>query len=291
MPKRSRRKAKNPIIRFITLDFLRNPQPKVAVLPLKGVIGSVGKLRGKGLIADELRDTIKKAFALSGLKAVAVVINSPGGSPVQSSLIYNMIREYAEEKDIPVITFAEDVCASGGYWLACAGDEIFAHPASIVGSIGVVASGFGLQEFIKKHGIERRVYTQGENKVMLDPFLPEKQEDVNRLLVVQRDVHDAFKALVIKSRGKRLNADTDELFSGAFWSGVQAKDMGLVDGLGDVYTIMKERYGKQVKLVPITAKKPFLGGLLGSRLNASSHWTDELLSSVEERSIWQRFGL
>ncbi|MBM3618942.1 MAG: S49 family peptidase [Alphaproteobacteria bacterium] len=290
MKKRSRRKSKNPIIRLVTLDFIRNPQPKVAILPLKGVIGSVGKLRGKGLVADELRDTIKKAFALSGLKAVAVVINSPGGSPVQSSLIFNIIRECAEEKDVPVVAFAEDVCASGGYWLACAGDEIYANAASIVGSIGVVASGFGLQEFIKKHGIERRVYTQGENKVMLDPFLPEKEEDVNRLLAVQRDVHEAFKALVLKSRGKRLNADGDELFSGAFWSGAQAKDMGLVDGLGDVYTVMKERYGEQVKLVPITAKKPFLGGLLGSRLS-SAHWTDELLSSVEERSIWHRFGL
>lgn len=290
MKKRSRRKSKNPLLRLVTLDFIRNPHPKVAILPLKGVIGSVGKLRGKGLVADELRDTIKKAFSLSGLKAVAIVINSPGGSPVQSSLIFNIIRECAEEKDVPVVAFAEDLCASGGYWLACAGDEIYANAASIVGSIGVVASGFGLQEFIKKHGIERRIYTQGENKVMLDPFLPEKQEDVNRLLAVQRDVHDAFKELVVKSRGKRLNADSDELFSGAFWSGTQAKDMGLVDGIGDVYGVMKERYGEQVKLVPITAKKPFLGGLLGSRVNGV-HWTDELLSSVEERSIWHRFGL
>lgn len=289
MPAR-RPKIVKSLIRLLTLDFIRNPRPRVAVISLKGVIGTVGKFRGKGLTADDLRDSIKDAFSLSGLKAVALAINSPGGSPVQSSLIYNAIREYAYEKRIPVISFAEDVCASGGYWLACAGDEIFAHPASIVGSIGVVASGFGLQEFIERHGIQRRVYTQGENKAMLDPFLPEKQEDIDRLLNVQRHVHDAFKNLVFEARGKKLNADSDELFSGAFWSGVQARDMGLIDGLGDLYTTMKERYGKEVKFVTVEPKKPFFKGLLNSRLNRI-HWIDALLSSVEERSIWQRFGL
>lgn len=289
MIKRLHRKTTKPLINLLTLDFLRNPKPKVAVLSLKGVIGNVGKMRGRGLVADELRDSIRQAFELSNLKAVALVVNSPGGSPVQSALIYNLIRDAALEKDVPVIAFAEDVCASGGYWLACAGEEIYAHAASIVGSIGVVASTFGLDEFIQRHGISRRIYTQGENKVMLDPFLPEKQEDVDRLLSVQRDVHDAFKALVIQSRGKRLNADSDELFSGAFWSGVQARDMGLVDGLGDVYTVMKERYGKRIKLVNITPKKPFFASLLNS--NYKAHWTAELLNAVEERSLWNRFGL
>lgn len=290
MSKRPRRKSKKSLHRFLTLDFLRNPTPKVAIIPLKGVIGHVGKLRGKGLSADDLRDSILSAFKLTNLKAVALAINSPGGSPVQSALIHTLIREQAAEHDVPVIAFAEDVCASGGYWLACAGDEIYSHPASIVGSIGVVASGFGLDQFIQRHGIARRVYTQGENKAMLDPFLPEKQEDVDRLLNVQRDVHAAFKELVIKTRGKRLNADSDELFSGAFWSGSQAKDLGLVDGLGDVYTIMQERYGKEVKLVTVSPKKSLFKGFLGSRANGI-HWTDALLSTVEERSIWQRFGL
>jgi len=284
------RKAVKPVIRLLTLDFLRNPKPKVAVIPLKGVIGNLGRLRNKGLVIDELRDTIEQAFAMNP-KAVAVVINSPGGSPVQSALIHDAIRDLAEEKDIPVYAFAEDVCASGGYWLACVGDEIFAHPASVVGSIGVVASGFGFEEFIARHGIQRRVYTQGENKAMLDPFLPEKQEDINRLLNVQRDVHEAFKYHVKHARGKRLNADSDELFSGAFWSGAQAMDMGLVDGLGDVRSIMRDKYGKHVKLRYLKPGKSFFSSLLSGHANTHQHWTAEMLSTVEERGFWQRFGL
>lgn len=283
------RKAVKPLVNLVTLDFLRNPKPRVAVLPLKGVIGNVGRFRSKGLVMDELRDSIEKAFT-GGAKAVAVVINSPGGSPVQSALIHDAIRHLADEKDMPVYTFAEDVCASGGYWLACAGDEIYAHKASIVGSIGVVAAGFGFVDFIERHGIERRIYTQGENKSMLDPFQPEKQEDVHRLLNVQRDVHESFKNHVKAARGKRLNADADELFSGAFWSGAQALDMGLVDGLGDVSSIMREKFGNNVKLDYIKQSKSFLGGLLGSRFK-SEHWSAEVISTMEERSIWGRFGL
>lgn len=283
------RKVVKPVIRLLTLDFLRNPSPKVAVIQLKGVIGSVGRLRGKGLIIDDLRDSIEQAFAMKP-KAVAVVINSPGGSPVQSAFIHDAIRDLADEHDIPVYAFAEDVCASGGYWLACVGDEIFAHPASIVGSIGVVASGFGFEEFIERHGIQRRVYTQGENKAMLDPFLPEKQEDINRLLSVQRDVHESFKNHVKHARGKRLNADSDELFSGAFWSGAQAMDMGLVDGLGEVRSIMRDKFGKKVKLRYIKPSKGLLSGLFSSKLR-SEHWTAEMLATVEERSVWSRFGL
>lgn len=275
-----------PTMRLLTLDFLRNPSPKVAVLPLKGIIGGAGRIRGKGLTIDDMRENIEQAFNM-GAKAVAVVINSPGGSPVQSAMIHDLIRDLADEKDIPVYTFAEDVCASGGYWLACAGDEIYAHNASIVGSIGVVASGFGFVEFIERHGIERRIYTQGENKAMLDPFEPEKQEDINRLLSVQRDVHEAFKSHVKHTRGKRLNADSDELFSGAFWSGKQALDMGLVDGLGDMRSIMREKFGQRVRFCYIKPRKQFLGMLL----NSKAHWTQELLNSIEERSIWSRFGI
>jgi signal peptide peptidase SppA len=282
------RKAIKPFMRLITLDFMRNPRPKVAVLNLKGVIGSAGRFRSKGLTIDDLRESIEQAFTMNP-KAVAVVINSPGGSPVQSALIHDMIRDLGEEKDIPIYTFAEDICASGGYWLACAGDEIYAHNASIVGSIGVVASGFGFVEFIQRHGIERRIYTQGENKAMLDPFEPEKQEDINRLLGVQRDVHEAFKAHVIHARGKRLNADGDELFSGAFWSGKQALDMGLVDGLGDVRSIMREKFGDKVNLRFIKPSKSFFAGLLGSKQR--EHWVAEAMAQIEERSIWSRYGL
>lgn len=283
------RKVIKPVIRLLTLDFLRNPSPKVAIIPLRGVIGNLGRLRNKGLVIDDLRDSIEQAFA-SRPKAVAVLINSPGGSPVQSALIHDAMRDLAEEKDIAVYAFAEDVCASGGYWLACVGDEIYAHPASIVGSIGVVASGFGFDEFIARHGIQRRIYTQGENKAMLDPFQPEKQEDINRLLNVQRDVHEAFKNHVKHARGKRLNADSDELFSGAFWSGAQAMDMGLVDGLGDVRSVMREKFGENVKFRYFKPGKSLVSGLLGSKLSAE-HWTAEMLSTVEERSFWQRFGL
>jgi serine protease SohB len=289
MIRRLHRKAVKPALRLLTLDFLRNPTPVVAVLPLKGVIGNLGRLRSKGLIIDDLRDSIDNAFN-TGAKAVALVINSPGGSPVQSALIADAIRELADEKDLPVYAFAEDVCASGGYWLACAADEIYAHNASVVGSIGVVASGFGFVDFIERHGIQRRVYTQGENKSMLDPFQPEKQEDINRLLGVQHDVHEAFKQHVKQARGKRLNADADELFSGAFWSGKQALDMGLVDGLGDVHSVMREKFGKQVKLRFIKPNKSLFSSLLSSRMS-TRHWSGELLSTVEERSLWARFGL
>ncbi|MCH2547579.1 MAG: S49 family peptidase [Alphaproteobacteria bacterium] len=284
-----KRKCIKPAIRLLTLDFLRNPSPKVAVLHLKGVIGSAGRFRSKGLVIDELRDIIEKAFNIDA-KAVAVVINSPGGSPVQSALIHDAVQHLAREKDIPIFCFAEDVCASGGYWLACMGEEIYAHRASIVGSIGVVASGFGFTNFIAQHGIERRIYTQGENKAMLDPFQPEKQEDIDRLLSVQHDVHEAFKEHVKLARGKRLNADSDELFSGAFWSGKQAMEMGLVDGLGDVDSVMREKYGDKVKLHYIKPSKSFIAGLFSSKFTAN-HIVSDALSTVEERGIWARFGL
>lgn len=163
-------KIMKPLLNLLTFDFIRNPRPKVAVIPLRGIIGVTGKTRNKGLTLDDLRETLELAFAIPGLKAVALAINSPGGSPVQSSMIHDAIRHLSDEKDIPVYAFVEDLCASGGYWLACAGEEIYAHNASIVGSIGVVSAGFGFPQFLARHGIERRVYTQGENKSMLDPF-------------------------------------------------------------------------------------------------------------------------
>lgn len=274
------------ILRVFTLYYLRKPRPKIAVVPLKGVVGNLGKWRSRGLVLDEWQETLEKAFSISNLKAVALVINSPGGSPVQAELLSSTIRRLAEEKKVPVYAFAEDVCASGGYWLACAGEEIYAHTSSIVGSIGVIAAGFGLQELIARHGIERRVYHQGENKAMLDPFLPQREEDVHRLLSVQHDVHMAFIEHVKQSRGRRLNADEEELFSGAFWSGKQAKDMGLIDGIGDVTGVIQDKFGKKVKFVRCTPAKSFFS-LFSSRLN----WTQSLLSGIEERLHWDRFGL
>lgn len=277
---------------FVTLGHLRNAIPKVAVLQLKGVIGDTARLRGKGLTLEEVRPQIEKAFETKGIHAVAVSINSPGGSPVQSALIHDEICRLADEKNIPVAAFVEDVCASGGYWIACAADEIYAHSTSIVGSIGVVMSGFGLDKLIERIGVTRRIYTQGENKVILDPFQPEKQEDVNRILTIQRDIHTAFKELVKKSRGKRLNADEDELFSGAFWSGVAARDLGLVDGIGNIETIMKNKFGKKVKLIRIEPKKGFISSLLkGKAFAPKAHWSQEMLSTIEERMHWSRFGL
>ncbi len=284
------RKIVRPLCKLATLEPVRKPSPKVAVIPLKGVIGTVGKWRSKGLVLDELKDSLESAFN-SGAKAVALAINSPGGSPVQSYLIYDAIRRLSREKKIPVYAFAEDVCASGGYWLACAGDEIYACPASVVGSIGVVAAGFGFPEFLERHGIERRVYTQGENKAMLDPFQPEKQEDIERLLSVQHDVHASFKDLVINRRRKRLNADSDELFSGAFWSGKQAHDLGLVDGLGSMESVLREKLGERVKLVPFTPKKG-LAGIFSSKLGISQtqNLPEAAFTAVEEQVLWQRFG-
>lgn len=276
------------VCQLITLKPLRERGPKVAVLRLQGVIGSSGRIRGKGLNIDELRPLIEKAFH-GRPDAVAVVINSPGGSPVQSSLIHDAIREQGEEKDIPIYTFAEDVCASGGYWLACVGDEIYAHPASIVGSIGVISAGFGFDRLIHHYGIDRRVYTQGENKNMLDPFAPEDPNDVAHLLSVQRDVQDSFIHHVIHARGKRLNGDSDSLFSGAFWSGSQAMDLGLVDGLGNVYAVMKEKLGDKTRFTHIRPHRSFLKNLFAS--HGKDDWATTLLSALETKALWQRFGL
>ena len=276
------------LCQVIPFNPLRNKSPKVVVLRLQGVIGATGKLRGKGLTLDDLRPLIEKAFRMKP-DAVAVVINSPGGSPVQSALIHDAIREKGEEKDIPIYTFAEDVCASGGYWLACAGDEIYAHSSSIVGSIGVIAAGFGFDRLINHYGIDRRVYTMGENKNMLDPFAPENPDDVAHLLNVQRDVHEAFIHHVVHARGKRLNGDSDVLFSGAFWSGAQAMDLGLVDGLGNVYSVMKEKLGDKTRFTHLHPHKPFLKNLFSSQ--NGEDWATTLISALETKALWQRFGL
>ena len=228
---------------------------------------------------------------------MALVVNSPGGSAVQSALIAGRIRSLAEEHGLPVIAFAEDVAASGGYWLACAADEIFANEASIVGSIGVVSSGFGFQDLIARYGVERRVHTAGESKATLDPFLPEKEEDVAHLKETQEAVHDHFKDYVRSRRGDRIDAESDELFTGSFWTGPRAVELGLIDGLGDIRTVMRERYGKDVQFVPITERKSMLRSLFGrfgtsvTLERAFDGLPEQALGTLEERAVWARFGL
>lgn len=258
-----------------------------------------------GLTLATAAGAIEKAFAFSKLPSVAITINSPGGSPVQSHLIYKRIRQLADERGKRVYVFCEDVAASGGYFLALAGDEIYADPSSIVGSIGVISSGFGFEKAIERLGISRRVYTAGAAKGTLDPFLPERPDDVARLKALQKDVHDVFIGIVKERRRQRLMADDVELFSGAFWSGPRAHEMGLVDGLSDLRTKMRELHGEGVRLrsIPLQA-----GGLLGRlrrlpEIGLSRSGGDDvaiampmtiadgLLSSIEARALWARFGL
>ena len=267
---------------------LKNQPPKVAVISLHGVIGSGGRGKSAGIQLQGMEEYITKAFALNGVKAVALSINSPGGSPVQSALIYNKIRREAAKHNLPVYTFAEDVCASGGYWLACAGEEIYAMESSIVGSIGVVAGGFGFHELIQRHGIERRIYTAGKSKAMLDPFKPEKPEDVEHLKSLQADVHESFKALVRDARGERISKDEDTLFSGSFWSGKKALELGLIDGLGDAETILREKFGDKVKLVPFIPNRSWLKDKLG--MTFARDLAESVIDAAESRAHWGRFG-
>ncbi len=215
-------------------------------IKLSGVIGNVGKFR-QGIDFSSQEEIIKKAFSIKKASAVAVTVNSPGGSPVQSHLIYKFIREQAKKNKKKVIVFAEDVAASGGYLISCAGDEIYANSSSIIGSIGVIYSSFGFKDLIQKIGVQRRVYTAGKNKSTLDPFLDEKQEDIDRLKNIQLELHKDFINVVEESRGTKLKKETGvELFSGEFWSGRKAKDLGLIDGIGNADQILKKKFGEEV---------------------------------------------
>src|SRR5256712_6430590 len=224
---------------------LRRGAAVVPVVRLSGLIGAVTPLRPGMSLAGVAR-TLERAFSMKNAKAVALVINSPGGSPVQSRQIHLRIRQLAAEKKLPVLVFVEDVAASGGYMIGCAGDEIFCDPSSILGSIGVVGGSFGFQELIKRIGVERRLYTAGEHKAMLDPFLPENPEDVERLKALQRDIHQDFIGLVKRSRGARLKGPEKTLFSGEYWTGSKAIELGLSDGIGDLRATLRARFGEDV---------------------------------------------
>jgi len=257
----------------------------IAHIKLNGVIGNAGKFK-QGIDFAGQEEIIEKAFSLKKGKVVAITINSPGGSPVQSHLIYKFIRAQANKNKKKVIVFAEDVAASGGYLIACAGDEIYANSSSIIGSIGVIYSSFGFTELIKKIGVERRVHTAGKNKSSLDPFQEEKSEDIERLKNIQLDLHKDFIKVVEESRGAKLKKNGIELFSGEFWAGSKAKELGLVDGLGNANEILKEKFGDDVVIKKFEKSK----GWLSKKLSSSSNQIDQLANILEERSIWQRYG-
>lgn len=285
------------LMQFLPARF----RPGTAVVPvvrLSGVIGAVTPLR-PGLTLAGVARVLERAFSYRHAKAVALVINSPGGSPVQSRQIYLRIKHLAAEKKLPVLVFVEDVAASGGYMIACAGDEIICDPSSILGSIGVVGGSFGFQEAIKRLSIERRLYTSGEHKAMLDPFLPENPEDVAKLKAIQREIHQIFISLVKESRGARLKGSDDTLFAGEYWAGDSSVALGLADSIGDLRSTLRARYGDKV-LTPVIAQPTgLLSGLLGrkspgagqlSALESMAGLPDDLISAVETRAIWAKFG-
>jgi signal peptide peptidase SppA len=276
-------------------------RPGIAVVPvvrLSGVIGAVTPLRPGMSLAGVAR-MLERAFEMKNAKAVALVINSPGGSPVQSRQIYVRIRQLAAEKKLPVLVFVEDVAASGGYMIACAGDEIFCDPSSILGSIGVVGGAFGFQDLIKKIGIERRLYTAGAHKAMLDPFLPENPDDVARVKALQREIHAIFIALVKQSRASRLKGADDVLFTGEYWAGETSVSLGLADAIGDLRSTLRARYGDKVLTPVIAPATGMLSSLLGRKsagagalasLDGFAGLPDELISALETRAIWAKFG-
>src|SRR5580704_10346465 len=282
------------------LDILparfRRGSTVVPVVRLSGVIGAVTPLR-QGMTLAGVAKMLERAFSMKNAKAVALLINSPGGSPVQSRQIYLRIRQLAAEKGLPVLVFVEDVAASGGYMIACAGDEIFCDPSSILGSIGVVGGSFGFQELIKKMGVERRLYTAGAHKATLDPFLPEDPDDVARLKALQREIHAIFIALVKQSRGARLRGADDVLFTGEYWAGETSISLGLADQIGDLRSTLRARFGDKVLTPVIAPATGMLSGLLGRRsagtlasLEGIPGLPEEVISALESRAIWARFG-
>jgi serine protease SohB len=287
-----------------TLEFLlklvparfRTDIPVVPVVRLSGVIGAITPMR-PGLMLSNTAQSLDRAFETRNARAIALIINSPGGSPAQSHLIFRRIRQLAAEKNLPVIAFIEDVGASGGYMLACAADEIICDPFSIVGSIGVVGGSFGFPKLMEKLGVERRLYTSGERKAMLDPFQPEKPEDVKRIKAIQKDIHEHFIALVEERRGSKLkNSEKKTLFSGEFWTAQTAIEFGLADSIGDLRSTLRERYGEKVRTPLISTERTFFGRKIPGftsleNLTRQPGLVADLLAAVEERAWWSRYGL
>ncbi|MBX4336152.1 S49 family peptidase [Bartonella raoultii] len=282
------------------MDVIKNLIPprfysnklEIPVVRLHGAIMDSTTPIARTLSLSRCASSLEKAFSHKKAPVVALLINSPGGSPVQSRFIFKRIRDLAEEKKKQVLVFIEDIAASGGYMIACAGDEIFADPSSIVGSIGVVSASFGFPELLKKVGIERRVYTAGKNKAVLDPFQPEKKADIDHLKSLQLEVHQTFIDLVKERRTTKLSDDSD-IFTGMFWSGKKGVELGLIDGLNDVRSVIKERFGDDAKLRLITPPKGLLGTKTPSGISAHAAYTavDSAFMIAQERMLWQRYGL
>ena len=275
------------------LNFLKKKKI-VPVVYMSGIIGNVGALKN-GITISSTQDLLEKAFKIKNSAAVALIINSPGGSPTQSSLIYKRIKKLAKKNKTKVIFFVEDVAASGGYYIACAGDEIYVDENSIVGSIGVIYTSFGFDKLIKKYGIERRIFTTGKYKSILDSFQKQKLSDVKKLKSIQSEIFKNFKEVVLKSRGKKINIQNKNIFSGSFWAGKEAVKLGWVDGVGDLNTIMEKKFGEKIKYIPIKPKKSFLKGVL----SRSSYFKDlvdtketisDMMEYMESRNIWGRYG-
>ena len=257
-------------------------------LRLTGVIGSAGRFK-QGLDLAGQKDMLKKAFSFKKAKHIAISINSPGGSPVQSHLIFSYIRQLADKNKIKVLIFAEDVAASGGYLISCAGDEIYANSSSIIGSIGVISASFGFKDLIKKIGIERRVYTAGKNKSTLDPFVEEKEEDIKRLKSIQLELHADFIKVVENSRGSKIKEpEKNNIFTGEFWTGATALKLGLIDGIGNVDQILKEKFGEKLVIKSFEKPKGFIARKLSSSLQNP---IENFANSLEEKTMWQKFGL
>lgn len=287
-PKRVRKF--DQILSLLPFSFGNN-SPVVAVLRLEGIIGKTGMTKS-GMTLKDMNKLIEKTFEIDRLDSVCLVINSPGGSPVQSELIASRIINLAKKKDIKIFGFVEDVAASGGYWLACAADEIYASQSSIIGSIGVVSSGFGFHEAIKKLGIERRVHTEGKTKSVLDPFKPSKESDVKIIKKIQKEIHQHFIDTVKERRAGRLTQDDDILFNGEFWSGQIALDYGLIDGINDLYSFIQKRYGDKVKIEYIEHKQSWVKkrlGMAGIMKEFTNDFADSCIESAEKKIMQNRF--
>ena len=275
------------------LNFLKKKKI-VPVVHISGIIGNVGGLRS-GITISSVEHLIEKAFKIKNSSAVAIIINSPGGSPVQSSLIYKRIKSLSIKNKTKVFFFVEDVAASGGYYIACSGDEIYVDENSIVGSIGVIYASFGFDKLIKKYGVERRIFTTGKNKSILDSFQKQKLSDINKLKSVQMNIFKNFKDIVIKSRGKKINKENKEIFSGSFWAGNEAVKLGLVDGIGDLKSIMKNKFGEKIKYVTIKPKKSFLKSIFSKSfyskdLVGTKKIINDIITYMESKNIWGRYG-
>ena len=275
------------------LNFLKKKKI-IPVVYISGIIGNIGGLR-KGITISSIEDLLEKAFKIKNSSAIAIIINSPGGSPVQSSLIYKRIKKLAKKNKTKVIFFVEDVAASGGYYIACAGDEIYVDENSIVGSIGVIYASFGFDKLIKKYGIERRIFTTGKYKSILDSFQKQKLSDVKKLKSIQTEIFKNFKDIVLKSRIKKINKQNKNIFSGSFWTGKEAIKLGLVDGIGDLKTIMEKKFGEKLRYVSIKPKKSFLKGILSKSFYSkdlldTKKIINDMMTYMESRNIWGRYG-